>query len=132
MLQTNQASWAAGDIADTIAHLEQQWSSAAKANDPTPIAALLSEIFIEMDSSGTISRKSETLASVKMGKWQVFEVSDIKVIVQGDIAIAAGAWHGKGTLPDGKAIDALERWIDTWHKNGTWKCMASASAPANK
>ena len=127
MLQTNQASWAAGDIAETITHLEQQWASAAKANDPAPIQLLLSEIFIEMDSDGTISRRTEALERVKAGKWQVFEVNDIKVVVQGNIAIATGGWHGKGTLPDGKAVDTHERWLDTWHKNGTWKCMASAS-----
>lgn len=57
MLQTNQASWAAGDIAETIKGLEQQWASAAKANDPTQLALLLSEVFVEMDSNGTISRK---------------------------------------------------------------------------
>jgi len=122
-------SWAADDIAETITHLEQQWASAAKANDSAQIAPLLSEIFVEMDGTGTIFRRSEALDRVRIGKWQVFEVSDIKVVVQGNIALATGAWHGKGTLPDGKAIDAREHWLDTWHKNGVWKCIASASAP---
>ena len=130
MLQTDQSrSWAAGDIADTIAHLEQEWASAAKANDSAKIAPLLSEVFIEMDSTGNISRRSEALNRVAAEKWQLFEVSDIKVVVQGNVAIATGGWRGKGTSADGKAIDAREHWLDTWHKNGTWKCMASASTP---
>jgi ketosteroid isomerase-like protein len=129
MQQPNQESWAVGDIGETITHLEQQWASAAKANNPAPIALLLSEVFVEVDSTGQVLRRPEALERVKAGKWQVFEVGDVKVVVQGNVAIATGTWYGKGTLPDGKAIDAHERWLDTWHKNGTWKCMASASAP---
>ena len=129
MQQTNQASWAAGDIAETITRLEQQWAAATKSNNPDSIAPLLSEVFVEVDSSGVVSRRTEVLEKLKSGSWQISEVGDVKVVVQGNIAIATGTWHGKGTLPDGKAIDAHERWLDTWHKNGTWKCMASASAP---
>ncbi len=132
MLQIDQTStWAAPDIAETITRLEQQWASAAKANDSAQIAPLLSEIFVEMDSTGIIYRKSEALVRVKTEKWQVFEVSEIKVVMQANTAIATGLWHGKGTLPDGKAVDARERWLDTWHKNGQWKCIASASTPVN-
>jgi len=132
MPQIDQTStWAAPDIAKTITRLEQQWASAAKANDSTKIALLLFEIFVEMDSTGTIHGRSEVLDRVKTEKWQAFEVSDIKVVMQGNMAIATGAWRGKGTLPDGKAVDARERWLDTWHKNGEWKCIASASAPIN-
>lgn len=129
MPQMNQKSWAAGDIAETITRLEQQWASAAKANDPSHIEPILSEIFIEMDSGGTISRKPQTLDRVRAEKWEIFEISDIKVVMQANVAIATGAWRGKGTSADGKAVDARERWLDTWHKNGTWKCIASASTP---
>lgn len=130
MLEINQTSTSgAPDIAETITRLEQQWASAAKANDSAKIAPILSEIFIELDSTGSISRKSEVLHKVTAEKWQTFEVSDIKVVIQANMAIATGAWYGKGTLSDGKAVDAHERWLDTWHKNGQWKCVASASAP---
>jgi len=130
MPQNNQADgWASGDIAETITRLEQQWASAAKANDATQIAPLLSELFVEMDSNGILRGKSEALDRVKTDKWQVFEISNIKVVMQGTMAIATGAWYGKGTSPDGKAIDAHEHWLDTWHKNGKWHCIASASAP---
>src|SRR5271170_1976106 len=132
MQQTNQtSSWGAGDIAETITRLEQHWASAVKANDSGALAPLLSEIFIEMDSTGTIYRRSEALNRVAAGKWQIFEVTDIKVVVQANMAIATGAWHGKGKSPDGKEVDAREHWLDTWHKNGAWKCIASASAPLN-
>jgi ketosteroid isomerase-like protein len=123
------SSWAGGDIAGTITKLEQQWASAAKANDSSKIAPLLAEVFVEMDGDGAIHRKSDTLDRVKVGKWQVYEISDIKIVLQGNMAIATGAWHGQGTSGDGKAVDAHEHWLDTWHKNGKWQCIASASAP---
>ena len=45
--------------------------------------------------------------------------------------MVTGSWTGKGTDGAGKAIDAKERWADTWVKtgNGKWQCIASASAP---
>jgi ketosteroid isomerase-like protein len=121
-------SWAGGDITEEIIRREQQWASAAKANDPAKVATLLAEVFIEMDSDGTVRRKADTLDRIKSAKWQVFEISDIKVVLQGNMAIATGTWRGKGTSPDGKTIDAHEHWLDTWHKNGRWQCIASASA----
>lgn len=122
-------SWAGGDITEAIIRLEQQWASAAKAGDPAKVATLLADVFIEMDSDGTIRRKADTLDRIKSAKWQVFEISDIKVVLQGNMAIAAGAWRGQGTVANGAALDAHEHWLDTWHKNGKWQCIASASAP---
>jgi ketosteroid isomerase-like protein len=82
-----------------------------------------------MDSDGSLYNRSQTLDRIKGDKWQVFEISDIKVIVHGGMAIATGLWHGQGTLADGKTVDTHERWLDTWHKNGKWQCIASGSAP---
>jgi len=123
-------SWAEGDIAQTITQLEEQWASAAKTNNPAKVAPLLSEVFVGMDADGSMHNKSESLARIKSDKWDVNEVSDIKVVVHGNMAIATGAWRGKGTLADGKTVDAHEHWLDTWLKNGKWHCIASASAPA--
>jgi ketosteroid isomerase-like protein len=120
---------AGGDITETVTQMEEQWISAAKANDATKVALLLSEVFVEMDSNGSLHNKSQTLDRIKSAKWQVNEISDIKVTVHGGMAIATGTWRGKGTLADGKAVDAHERWLDTWLKNGKWQCIASASAP---
>ena len=122
-------SWAGGDISEEIIRLEQQWASAAKAGDPGKIAPLLAEVFVAMDSDGTIRRKADALDRIKSAKWRLFEISDIKVVLQGNMAIASGAWRGQGTAANGAAIDAHEHWLDTWHKNGKWQCIASASAP---
>jgi len=119
-------SWAAGDIAETISNLERQWAAAAKANDVAKIGLLLSEVFVEMDSDGTILRRTDVLERAKVAQWAANEVSDIKVVVYGNTAIATGTWHGKRS-ENGKPVDAHERWLDTWHKNGKWQCLASAS-----
>jgi ketosteroid isomerase-like protein len=114
-------------IEENITELEQQWAAAAKANDSQKIAALLSEVFIELDSDGKLYDKSQVLDRTKADKWQVNEISDVKVMVHGNMAIATGVWQGKGTLAGGKMVDEHERWLDTWLKNGKWQCVASAS-----
>ena len=73
----------------------------------------------------------EYVAKTTKGKWQVSEVSDMKVQVHGDSAVVTGVWTGKGTDGTGKAFDGKERFADTWVKmpDGKWQCVASASAP---
>lgn len=115
------------DIAETITLMEEQWAAAAKANDSAKVAPMLSEVFVEMDSDGSLYNQSQVLDRIKGDKWQVNQVSDIKVTVHGNLAIATGAWRGEGTLANGKTVDEHERWLDTWLKNGAWHCIASAS-----
>ena len=81
---------------------------------------------------GPCRPRPHTLALIKGSKWNINEISDVKVTSFGNTAIATGAWQGKGTDGYGKAIDAHERWVDTWMKmpGGKWQCIASASAPA--
>ncbi len=127
MAQMKTKSFSSGDIASTITQMEEQWAAAAKANDPARIAVLLADIFVGMDADGSMQSKSSILARTKSDKWEINEVSDVKVMVHGNMAIATGAWQGKGTLADGKMVDEHERWLDTWLRNGKWQCIASAS-----
>ena len=119
-------------VEKAVAGLEQQWTSAAKMSDAKAVAPLLADGFINMDSDGTMHNKAESLARLKDQKWELNEISDVKVTVHGNTAIATGEWRGKGTDANGKAVDAHERWVDTWMKmaNGKWQCVASASAPS--
>jgi ketosteroid isomerase-like protein len=122
---------AAQGVAQTLIDQEQQWTKAAKANDVNVIAPLLADDFVMMDSDGSMHAKAEVLALAKKAKWGTFEIGDIKVVVHGDSAVVTGSWTGKGTDGNGKAVDAKERWVDTWIKtaSGKWQCVASASAP---
>ena len=122
---------AGGGVEKAIASMEQQWAAAGKASNPDAVAPLLADNFTNMNSDGTMANKAQTLAMTKGSKWETNEVSDIKVTAFGNTAIATGVWRGKGTGSDGKAVDAHERWVDTWMKmpSGKWQCIASASAP---
>jgi ketosteroid isomerase-like protein len=125
------AAKAGGGVAQALIEMENQWAQASKAGNADALAPLLAEDFIALDSDGSLRGKAEALARVKKAKWTTNEISDMKVTVHGDSAIVTGTWVGKGTDGAGKAIDARERWADTWVKTagGKWQCVASASAP---
>ena len=117
-------------IEQSVAGLEQQWVDAGKASNPDALSPLLADNFANTDSDGKMIGKSETLAHTKSAKWETSQISDVKVTVFGNTAIATGDWTGKGTDGTGKAIDTRERWTDTWMKmsNGKWQCIASHSS----
>jgi len=121
-----------GGIDKAIAGMEQQWATASKASNPDAIGPMLAKDFVGLNSDATTADRSKVLDNIKKSKWEINEISDVKVTATGNTAIATGAWRGKGTDQDGKSIDAHERWVDTWTKmpDGKWQCIASASAPA--
>jgi ketosteroid isomerase-like protein len=122
----------AGSTDQALIQMEQKWAAESKANNPDALAPMLSDNFVNLDSDGTVLGKTETLGRMKKAKWETNEVSDMKVSASGeDTAIVTGTWHGKGTDAKGQSINASERFVDTWKKtgDGTWQCVASASAP---
>ena len=121
-----------GGVEASIAGMEQQWATAAKAGNADAVAPLLADNFINMDSDGTLHTKTESLSRMKSAKWEMNQISDVKVTAFGNTAIATGGWQGKGTDSAGKPVDAHETWVDTWVKmpGGKWQCVSSASAPA--
>ena len=118
----------------TVANLEQQWVAAVKAGNFDFVAMLLPDNCTEMDSDGSMHDKAEYMGWIKGSKWEVNEVSDLKVTAHGNTAVATGAWRGKGVTGDGTSVDAHERYMDTWMKmpSGKWQCIASASAPEKR
>ena len=124
-------AFAQGSVDKTLMDLERQWVKAALAGNGEALAPLLATDFVSVQSDGTTETKAEYVAKTSKGKWQVSEVSDMKVQVHGDSAVVTGVWTGKGTDGTGKAFDGKERFADTWVKmpDGKWQCVASASAP---
>ena len=125
------AAKAGGGVAQALTDMENQWAKASKAGDGDAIGAMLSADFVMLDSDGSMHDKADVVARTKKSKWVTNEIGDLKVVVHGDSAIVTGSWTGKGTDANGKAVDAKERWADTWVKtaNGKWECVASAAAP---
>ena len=118
-------------VDQTLMDLERQWVKAALASKGEALAPLLATDFVSIQSDGTMQTKAQYVANTNKGKWQVSEVSDMKVQVHGDSAVVTGVWTGKGTDGTGKNFDGKERFGDTWVKmaDGKWQCVASVSAP---
>ena len=123
---------AAGPAAQALMDLENQWVKASMTSNAEALAPLLSEDFVALDSDGTMHGKADVLARTKKAKWTTNAIADVKVVDHGSSAIVTGSWTGKGVDGAGKAVDAKERWADTWVKTagGKWQCVASASAPS--
>lgn len=120
---------AGGGISQTITNLEDQWAKESTAGNAAAVGALLADDIVIIDSDGTTYSKAELVERAKKAK-QTNTMSDLKVTVHGNTAIAAGVWKSKGTNYAGKAVDTTERFADTWMKlpNGKWLCVATASA----
>ena len=115
------------DVEKTIEGMEHKWANAQKAGDASVVSTMLAESFINTDVDGQVSGKAKLLTNLKGGKWEQNGISDVKVSVYGNTAIATGAWSGKGVDGDGTKVDRHERWTDTWVKgnDGKWQCVAS-------
>ena len=115
------------DVEKSISDLEYKWAEAQKAGKPDVVAPLLADRFVNTDTDGKVFGRDTLLANLKGGKWEQNGISDVKVIAFGHVAIATGAWAGKGVDGDGTKIDRHERWTDTWVRmpGGLWQCVAS-------
>lgn len=119
-------AFAQSDVASAILHLEQQWAAAQRDGKPDVVAPMLADDFITIGTDGKLTGKKELLAHLDRGDWEQNEISEVKVIVHGETAVATGLWTGKGMMGNRK-IDLHERWTDTWVKSATgqWQCLAS-------
>jgi len=118
------------EVSQQLIALENKWTDAGKKGDADTVAPLLADKYVTTDADSSMHTKTDVLARIKSAKWETNEISDVKVATYGNTAIVTGTWIGKGSEA-GKAIDAHERWTDTWIKgpNGTWQCVASHSSP---
>jgi ketosteroid isomerase-like protein len=117
------------DEAGRVLALESAWNHALEAKDAKALAMLLANSMISVDIDGSVSSKSEFLASIKAPDYQpsqaVTEQSNAQVY--GDAAVVVGIFRVKGT-EKGKPYVHRERFVDTWIKvNGTWQCVATTS-----
>ncbi|MEO5819891.1 MAG: nuclear transport factor 2 family protein [Vicinamibacteraceae bacterium] len=118
-------------VEQALLALEQRWVTAGKASDGKAVGELLAENFVAIDADGSMRTKAELVERTTKGKWTSATLTDMKVVMHGNnTAIVTGVWAGVGTDGSGKAVDARERWADTWVKaDGKWRCVASASSP---
>jgi ketosteroid isomerase-like protein len=117
------------DEGGRVMALENAWNHALEAKDAKALDMLLANTFVSVDIDGSVSSKSEFLASIKSPDYQpsqaVTEQSTVQVY--GDVAVVVGVFRIKGT-EKGKPYVHRERFVDTWIKlQGTWQCVATTS-----
>jgi hypothetical protein len=120
------AQTASAGIEKAVVALENQWLESEKTNNPDLAAPLFGDKYISTGSDGKLEDKAQTLADAKARNWTNAEYEDLKVQAYGDVAIATGAYKGKGT-DSGKPFAEHLRWTDTWVKmpDGKWQLVAS-------
>jgi len=117
-----------------VSDLEYQWAEAQRLGKPDVVGPMLADNFVNTDVDSATYGKAQLHSNLKGGKWEENGISDVKVRVYGDAAVATGSWRGKGVDGDGTHIDRSERWTDTWVKmpNGNWQCVASQQTTSKK
>ncbi|HEY1425020.1 MAG TPA: nuclear transport factor 2 family protein [Candidatus Acidoferrum sp.] len=115
------------DEGGRILGLEIAWNHAIESKDTKALDMLLAKTFVAVENDGSVSNKSEFLASIKAPEYQPSQAVNEKMDVQvyGEAAVVVGIFRVKGT-EKGKPYVHRERFTDTWIKqNNTWQCVAS-------
>jgi ketosteroid isomerase-like protein len=117
------------DEGGRVLALEKAWNHALEEKDSKALDMILANTFVAIEIDGSVSSKSEFLASIKSPDYQpsqaVTEQSSVQVY--GDAAVVVGIFRVKGT-EKGKPYVHRERFVDTWIKiNSSWQCVATTS-----
>ena len=116
----------AGTAEDAVIAAENQITKSQQTNNVELQAPLLADKYVSTDQEGTVLvGKEANLADAKLTTFSSMELTDLKVTVFGDTAIATGTFTDKGTYK-GKPFNHKGRFTDTWVKlNGKWLCVAT-------
>jgi ketosteroid isomerase-like protein len=115
-----------GGVEDKIKKLEQDWADAT-IKGPAAVDQFEADDIITTDPSGRVTDKTQDKKDLSSGdlKFQSMELSDLKVRVYGNVAVATGTNKLKGT-DKGQDISGTYRFTDTWVKrDGKWQVVAS-------
>src|SRR5215470_6367826 len=117
------------DEGGRILGLEKAWNLALEQKDVKALDMLLANTMVSVDIDGSVSSKTEFLASIKAPDYQPSQAitEQTNVQVYGDSAVVVGIFRVKGT-DKGKPFVHRERFVDTWIKNkDAWQCVATTS-----
>jgi ketosteroid isomerase-like protein len=115
------------DEGGRILALEKAWNHALEEKDAKALDMLLANTLVSVDIDGSVSSKSEFLASIKVPGYKPAQVvtEQSSVQVYGNAAVVTGTFRVKGA-ENGKPYVRRERFTDTWIKiNESWQCVAS-------
>lgn len=105
-----------------LADIEHTWADALDHQNPAPLECILATEFQDINTSGQIRDRAQTLAAAPKRMAGTDRLSDLDPHVQGDI----GYIRGVATLvdPSGKTV-AQVRFTDLYlYRDGRWQCVA--------
>ncbi len=121
-------AWAAGcpkhqpKDGSALVQLEQNWAAALSRHDADAVGCILADDFQDVDPSGQIHDRAETLAGVPNRKPGTNQLSELTPHIYGDF----GYIRGLATLinGEGKTV-ARVRFTDIYvYREGRWLCVA--------
>jgi len=115
------------DAASKVLAAEAKWNEAYKRNDVGALNSLLADDFIITVEDGSTFSKAGYIAYASEGvlRVEISEMSNLKVILHGDVAIVTGAYHEKG-MTKGKPYEYHDRLTDVWlNTDGKWQLIAA-------
>jgi len=118
------------DEAGRVLALEKIWNHAIEEKDIHALDMMLANTLVSVDIDGSVSSKSEFLASIKAPDYQPSQAvtEQTSIQVYGNAVVVVGIFRIKG-MEKGKPYQHRERFVDTWIKmNGAWQCVATTSA----
>ena len=126
-LAAGQEASKTSSVEDQIKKHEQSWAQATIKEGAAAVDQYEADDIITTDPSGRVTDKAQDKLDLSSGdfKIQSEELSDLKVHIYGNTAVAAGTNTLKGTYK-GQDIGGKYRLTDTWVKrNGKWQAVAS-------
>lgn len=112
-----------------LVYMELEWNDASKNHDAAwfernyaPFASDISGM------TGGIETKSQAVEAARSNKrtFDLLELSELNVRVEGDVAVVTGVNHAKGKDATGKPFDQRFRFTDTYLKrDGRWQVWAT-------
>jgi len=122
---------ASGGTEALLMKMERDATAALLKKDVAGFAGIFAEDAVLVGPDGAAQTKAQLLADVKSGALalQSSEISDLKVKVYGESAVASYTTTDKGTYK-GRDISGKYRWTDTFvHRGGKWQIVASQGTP---
>jgi ketosteroid isomerase-like protein len=117
----------AASVEEQIKKLEQDWAQATIKEGAPAVDKYEADDIVTTDPGGRVTDKTQDKKDLSSGdlKFESMELSDMKVQVYGNTAVATGANTLKGSYK-GQDISGKYRFTDTWVKRGgKWQVVST-------
>jgi ketosteroid isomerase-like protein len=110
-----------GNVEQQITQLERNWCNADVKNDAAALSAILADDFIDVNLTGQVTNKAQSIADLKTDKTTVCDVDKLQIHVYGDTAVVVGRATVKSATYTGQYM-----YTDVYvRRNGHWQAVAA-------